>query len=300
MIWVIQGLLAAIFLGLYDVFKKISVNKNGVLVVLFFTVLCNVFISLPFLIGSRINPVFFQEIGFYIPEITPREHGLILIKSSIIIGSWILSFLAIKHLPITIVAPIRATGPLWTLIGAILIFHEQLNALQWVGMVVTLLFFYFFSIAGKSEGIQFRRNKWVLFIILGTLLSVMSGLYDKYIIREIDRLSVQVWFSMYQLPVMSLVMLTVWFPNRKKYNPFKWRWSIPLISVALMVSDYLYFYAVSQPESLISILSALRRGGVVVAFVFGAIFLKEKNIKTKGFYLLGILAGITCIALGSA
>ena len=298
--WVVQGLIAAVFLGLYDVFKKVSVNDNGVLPVLFFTVVFNALICLPFLIGSRLNPEYFQSIGFYIPEITAREHWQIFLKSAIIVSSWILNFFAIKHLPITIVAPVRATGPLWTLIGAIFIFHEQLNSLQWVGIVITLLFFFFFSTAGKREGIVFHDNKWILFLILGTLLSVSSGLYDKYIIRAVDRLSVQTWFSIYQVPIMSAVMLSTWIPNREKYPVFKWRWSIPLISVGLMLSDYLYFYAVSQPESLISILSALRRGGVVVAFTFGALFLNEKNIKTKGLFLLGILGGITCIALGSA
>lgn len=297
--WVIQGVIAAVFLGLYDVFKKVSVNNNGVLPVLFFTVVTNVLICLPFLWGSRINPAYFQDINFYIPQITTREHWLIFLKSGIVVSSWVFSFFAIKHLPLTIVAPIRATGPLWTLIGAMLIFHEQLNGLQWIGMAVTLLFFFFFSTAGKREGIEFRRNKWILFIVLGTFLSVTSGLYDKYIIREVDRLSVQVWFSIYQLPIMAVVMLGVWLPHRKKYNSFKWRWSIPLISVALMVSDYLYFYAVSNPESLISILAALRRGGVVIAFLFGAVLLKEKNVKTKGVYLVGILAGIVMIAMGS-
>jgi len=297
--WVIQGIIAAVFLGLYDVFKKVSVNNNGVLPVLFFTVLFNVVICIPFLWGSRLNPEFFQSINFYIPQITPREHWLIFIKSMVVVSSWIFSFFALKHLPITIVAPIRATGPLWTLIGALLIFHEQLNAMQWGGLAIALGFFFMFSTAGKSEGIEFRRNKWVLFIIIGTLLSVSSGLYDKYIIREIDRLSVQVWFSIYQLVIMLVVMLLVWIPNRKKYTPFQWRWAIPLISVALMLSDYLYFYAVSIPDSLISILSALRRGGVVIAFLFGIFLFKEKNIKTKGLYLIGILTGIVLIALGS-
>jgi len=297
--WVIQGIIAAVFLGLYDVFKKVSVNNNGVLPVLFFTVHFNVVICIPFLWGSRLNPEFFQSINFYIPQITPREHWLIFIKSMVVVSSWIFSFFALKHLPITIVAPIRATGPLWTLIGALLIFHEQLNAMQWGGLAIALGFFFMFSTAGKSEGIEFRRNKWVLFIIIGTLLSVSSGLYDKYIIREIDRLSVQVWFSIYQLVIMLVVMLLVWIPNRKKYTPFQWRWAIPLISVALMLSDYLYFYAVSIPDSLISILSALRRGGVVIAFLFGIFLFKEKNIKTKGLYLIGILTGIVLIALGS-
>ncbi len=297
--WIIQGVIAAVFLGSYDVFKKLSVNENSVLPVLFFSCLVNVLMSLPFLLGSRINPDYFHHINFYIPEITTREHWLIFLKSAIVVSSWIFSFFALKHLPMTIVAPIRATGPLWTLIGAIIIFHEHLNVYQWIGMTVTLSFFYLFSTVGKLEGIQFKKNKWIFFIIIGTLLSVSSGLYDKYIIREVDRLSVQVWFSIYQLPIMAFVMVAIWWPNRAKFKAFHWRWSIPLISVCLMVSDYLYFYAVSNPDSLICILSALRRGGVVIAFTAGAILFKEKNIKKKGLFLLGILTGIMFIAFGS-
>ncbi len=80
---------------------------------------------------------------------------------------------------------------------------------------------------------------------------------------------------------------------------FQWRWSIPLIAVFLLFADYMYFYALSIPDSMISIISVLRRGGVLVAFTLGAVLFKEKNIKRKGIYLLGILIGILIISFGS-
>ena len=120
----------------------------------------------------------------------------------IVVSSWIFAFHAMKNLPITIISPIRATGPIWTLIGAILIFQEHLNLMQWMGVAITLVFFYLLSTAGKLEGINFKRNIWIFCIIAATLLGAASGLFDKYILRRIDRLAVQAWFSFYQVVVM--------------------------------------------------------------------------------------------------
>ena len=185
------------------------------------------------------------------------------------------------------------------MVGAIIIFSEKLTAYQWIGIIVTLGFFYLFSIAGKTEGISFRRNKWVFFLILGTLFGAVSGLYDKYLLRHINRMAVQCYFTFYQVAIFIPLIFTIWWPNRKKTTPFKWRWSIPLIGFFLIVADFFYFYALHIPESMISIVSALRRGSVVIAFIFGAYLFKEKNIKTKAWYLLGILVGIGLLIFGT-
>ncbi len=80
---------------------------------------------------------------------------------------------------------------------------------------------------------------------------------------------------------------------------FQMRWSIIGLSLFLCVSDFLYFYALSIPDSLISVVSPIRRSGVIVPFIVGAIFLKEKNIKQKALLLAGVLIGILCLYFGS-
>lgn len=297
--WALSGIIAAVLLGIYDVFKKTSLNNNAVIPVLLISVASSAFIYIPFIAGSEINPELFQSLNLYIPRPTPHEHLLVFLKAVIVLSSWILAFFAIKHLPLTIVTPIRATGPLWTLIGALIIFSEQLNGFQWIGISITLLFFYLFSTTGKLEGIHFRSNKWVLLIILATLLGSASGLYDKYIVSSTNRLIVQAWSGIYQLLLMVVIFLSLWFPNRKKTSPFKWRWSIPLIGIFLVLTDFFYFYALSYPDALISILSGIRRSGVIVSFLFGAIFLHENNIRRKSIFLVGILAGVLFMVLGS-
>lgn len=297
--WALAGLLSAFFLGIYDVFKKTSLNGNAVIPVLFFSTVTSSLLFLPVVIGSQFYPDFFSHIGMYSPTLSFAEHLQVLLKAFIVVSSWILAFFAIKHLPVTIYAPIRSTSPLWTLIGAIIIFQERLNYLQWIGVTLTLLFFYLFSTAGKREGIEFRKNKWIFLIIGATILGSISGLYDKFIISRIDRIAVQAWFSFYQVAILFPVLGILWYPKRKKNTPFKWRWAIPLIGVTLVIADFLYFYALSLEGSMISMIAALRRSAVLVTFTFGALLFKEQNLKQKGIYLLGILAGILLITLGS-
>ncbi|WP_340114303.1 DMT family transporter [Maribellus mangrovi] len=297
--WAIAGLISAIFLGIYDIFKKKSLNENAVIPVLFFSTVTSSLVFLPVVIGSRFFPEFFSQIGLFSPTLTLTEHLQVLLKSFIVVLSWILAFFALKHLPVTIFAPIRATGPLWTLIGAIIIFHERLNSLQWIGVSLTLIFFYLFSTAGKLEGIEFRRNKWIFLIIGATIIGSISGLYDKFIISRIDRIAVQAWFSFYQVAILLPILGFLWYPNRKKTTPFQWRWTIAAIGISLIIADFVYFYALSIEGSMISMLSALRRSSVLIAFGLGAFLFKEQNLKKKGIYLVGILAGILLITLGS-
>lgn len=297
--WALFGLASALFLGIYDIFKKTSVNSNAVMPVLFFSTVASALIFLPFIFLSRLSPELLSGSGMFVPELTFAEHLQVVIKSCIVVASWVLSFFALKHLPITIVAPVRATGPLWTLIGAIFIFHERLNAYQWTGILITLCFFYLFSTAGKLEGIQFRKNKWIYFIIAGTIIGAASGLYDKFILRRIDRVAVQAWFSVYQVVILFPFVLLNEKIRKRKNIVFEWRWTIPLIGVFLVIADYLYFYALSNEAALISVISALRRGSVLIAFVVGGLLFREQNLKKKGIYLLGILSGILLLTLGT-
>ncbi len=298
--WVFLALASALFLGIYEVFKKLSVHKNAVIPVLVISTLTSALLFLPVTIGSVFYPAFFQNIQLYVPPIDMLQQGMIFLKSIIVVSSWLMAFYAVKNLPMTIVGPIRATGPVWTLFGAILIYSEHLSLQQWVGVTVTLFFFYLLSTAGKSEGINFGANKWIFLILGGTFLGAVSGLYDKFLMRRIDQMAVQAWFSFYQVAILfPILAITRWRLPKAERTPFHWRWSIPLIGVFLVVADYLYFNSLSYAESMVSIVSSLRRGGVVVSFVVGALVFKEKNIPRKALYLAGIMIGILLISLAS-
>ena len=127
--WLLFAFVSAGLLGFYDVFKKRSLRDNAVIPVLLInTVLCSVFF-LPLVVGSAFD-IFSEGMAGYIVSGGLREHGFVVLKSIIVLSSWICGYFAIKHLPLTIVGPINASRPVMTLLGALFIYGESLNAWQ--------------------------------------------------------------------------------------------------------------------------------------------------------------------------
>ena len=297
MMWVALAFASAALLGCYDFFKKVSLKDNAVLPVLFLNTLFSALIFLPFILLSRGGAI--GEGMLYVPSVGLQTHLFLMLKAVIVLSSWICGYFAMKHLPITIVSPIQATRPVMVLLGALLIFGEQLNLCQWIGVSVAIVSFFLLGKSGKREGIDFRRNKWVAFVVAAAVLGACSALYDKYLMSFLAPMLVQSWFNIYQSVIMAVIVLLLWYPTRKRTTPFKWRMSIPLISLFLGVADFCYFSALAEEGALIAVVSMIRRGSVLVSFAFGAMVLREKNLKSKMFDLLLILIGLFFLYLGS-
>ncbi|MGC8803234.1 MAG: EamA family transporter [Bacteroidales bacterium] len=299
MVWILLSVLSATLLGVYDIFKKISLTRNAVLPVLFFSTLINALLFMPVLYFAYFSDLFRHQPLFQFDSLSTTDHLLFALKSVIVGSSWTLAYYAMKYLPITIVSPIRSSGPLWTLLGAVIIFGEKLTFWQWIGLAITLIFYYLFSLSGQKEGISFKKNRWIIFMTLSTLIGSVSSLYDKYLVAHYNRLAMQAWYHVYMVPLMLLLLMLIWYPTRHRYEKFQWRWSIPFISLCLTLGDFIYFWALSYSDSLIAIVSTIRRGSVLVSFSVGAMLFKENNVLQKALILLGILLGIAIIVLSS-
>ena len=297
--WLLLAFLSAALLGFYDVFKKRALKDNAVLPVLFLNTFFSSLIFLPFILISAYVPDILSGTIFNVPVVGWEQHKYIIIKSFIVLSSWIFGYFGMKHLPITIVGPINATRPVLVLIGAMLLFGERLNLYQWIGVLLAIISFLLLSRSGKKEGIDFKHNKWIFFIILAALMGAISGLYDKYLMKQMNPMLVQAWYNVYQLFIMGTVILLLWYPKRKSTTPFRWDWTIILISIFLSAADFVYFYALSDQDSMISIVSMVRRGSVIVSFICGAMFFREKNLKSKAIDLALVLIGMIFLYLGS-
>lgn len=298
--WLLLAFCSAALLGFYDVFKKKSLSNNAVLPVLALNTLFSSIIFIPFILLSHFAPQMLQDSIFYVPDSGGWDvHKFILLKSFIVLSSWAFGYFGMKHLPLTIVGPINATRPVMTLVGAMLIFGERLNLYQWIGVFMAVISFFMLSRSGKKEGIDFKHDRWIWFVVLAAVLGAVSGLYDKYLMGRFNNMQVQAWYNIYQLFMMGGVLMFLWWPKRKTSTPFRWDWCIILISVFLSAADFVYFYALSMEDSMISIVSMVRRGSVVVSFLFGAMMFHEKNLKSKAIDLLLVLIGMFFLYLGS-
>ena len=298
MMWALLAFVSAALLGCYDFFKKISLRDNSVVGVLFLNTLFSAILFLPFILLSRAGIITTGPL--YVPQAGVETHLLLLLKAVIVLSSWLCGYIGIKHLPITIVSPIQSTRPVLVLLGALLLFGEQLNGYQWVGVLLAILSVFLLSRSGKREGISFAHNRWVVFVALAALFGAVSALYDKFLMRSLQPVLVQSWFNLYQCLLMALLLgvLNALSPAQRA-KKLSWRWSIPMISIFLGAADFCYFTALAQEGALIAVVSMIRRGSVVVAFLFGALLLHEKNLKHKAVDLALILIGLFFLYLGS-
>ncbi len=303
--WLSLAFLSAALLGFYDVFKKRSLRDNAVIPVLFInTFICSL-IFLPLIVGSAVGWIRPDAAGF-IPVCGWETHKYILVKSFIVLGSWLLGYVGMKHLPLTIVAPINATRPVMTLVGAVWVYGERLNGWQWAGVTLAVVSFLLLSRSGKKEGIRFMHDRWIYCIVGAALLGAVSGLYDKFLMAPaagggagLDKMVVQGWYNVYQCVMMAVMAGVLWWPARHRTTPFRWDASIPLISVFLTAADLAYFYALSQPGAMISVVSMVRRGSVIVSFLFAALVFKEKNLRSKAVDLALVMLGMVCLWIGT-
>ena len=303
--WLILAFVSAALLGCYDSLKKQALRGNAVNPVLFLNTLFSSLIFLPFIVLSGTTDMLDGTI-FLTASGGWDMHKYILLKACIVLSSWILGYFGMKHLPLTIVGPINATRPVMVLVGAMLVFGERLNVWQWLGVLLAVASFLMLSRSGKKEGIDFKHDSWIYMIVGASFLGAVSGLYDKYLMAPIesggvglDRMMVQSWYNIYQCVMMGLMVVLLWWPKHKQTTPFHWTWSIVLVSVFLSIADFVYFYSLSLPDAMISIVSMIRRGSVIVSFLFGAMIFNEKNLKAKAFDLALVLLGMLFLYIGS-
>jgi len=296
--WVTLSLISALFLGFYDLSKKHAVHANAVLPVLFLSTVFGAVVWGALMAVQALAPAQLPAV-LNVAPLSLAQHGQVLLKSLIVAGSWVLTYFAFKHLPMSIAAPIRATGPLWTLGGAILVLGERPTWLELVGIATTLGSFVGLSFAGRREGIHFHRDKWVGFLLGGTLLGAVSGLYDKYLFGRAGfaASTVQAWFSIY-LVVVFLPLAIGWKRRWWPRAEFHWRWSIPWIGWFLLLADFAYFTALRDQDALVSLVSSMRRGSTLVAFAGGLWLFRERGGWQKTVAVLGVVAGIVLTVVG--
>ena len=318
--WLLLAFVSATLLGFYDASKKAALKDNAVLPVLLLNTLFSTIIFSPFILDTIIGNGWFDGTvadtapfaghlkqprdpqwasGIFAGRPMLKAHVLVVIKAVIVLTSWIAGYFGIKHIPITIVGPINATRPVLVLVGAMLFFGERLNVCQWIGVILSMTSIYMMSRSSKREQIDFAHNKWIWCVAVGMIVGAISGLYDRFMMKELSPIFVQSWFNLYQLVMMVVICLLIWYPTRQKTTRFHWSWAIPLIAIFIAGADFAYFNALSKPEAMISVVSLIRRGSVLISFACGVIIFRERNLKAKIFDLVLILIGMVFVYFGS-
>lgn len=300
--WVVLSLISAFLLGFYDIFKKQTVVENAIIPVLFYSTMISGLLFVPFVILSQCHPAafsgdFMQKL--YIEPISVRQHLLILGKTGIILCSWMFSYSAMKHLPITVVGPVNQMRPAISVVLLYVIFKETLTLTQWIGVAMAIVSFYLMNKSGRLEGIHFKSNKWVLMLLASAVLVASSGVYDKFLLSKenVSPSTIQAWYTIYDFLLMAVLFFLFWYPRRKE-QPFEWRWGIVVMAVFVTVADVIYLTGLKQEAAVVVIIPLILYGvRLLVSFVYGIFGFKERNVRSKIVPLLMVLAALVCLCV---
>ena len=282
--WVLLAVLSAILLGTYDVAKKQALRKNGTFAVLLVaTALSTLFVS-PFL---RLGPV--------------GDHLKLALKAVLVTASWVSGMEGLKRLPLTTVSTIKGSRPVFVVLFSIILFGERLNWMQWLGVVIVLGALYMLGFSSRSDASAKVRKTGFIWMGISVLTGVVSALYDKYIMKGMEPMFVQSWTNLFITVILGLCVLVkcLFTPSRPGGLQFRWDWTLVLVAVLITGADALYFFALKQPDALLSVISVVRRSSVLVTFVLGAIIFREGNVRVKGLNMLIMAAGVVLLLLGS-
>jgi transporter family protein len=289
--WILLAVISSISLGFFDVFKKLSLEHNNVYVVLLMNVLISTVLVSPLIVMSIMgNPLC---------ALSLKGHGLIFIKSLIVAASFVMGFLSMKYLPLSISGSINAARPILVLLGAIALFGESPNTTQWIGIILGFVSLLWVGFIGRREKVEKGAGMWIAFGIVSIVLWAASGLYDKWLLGNgYTPLAIEAWYPFYETLIMLVVVAFIY---KGQFSPDRFHWSknIIVISILIVIADLAYFYSLSYPESLVSVASMIRRGSSLVAFFYGVIVLKEKNLRLKVIDQLLLITGMTLIIIGS-
>lgn len=280
--WVCLSILSALLLGVYDISKKKSLQKNSVMWVLFSVSVLSTVLLIPFFEAGTAN-----ELLMLVP------------KAFLVTLSWISGLIAMKLLPLTTVSTVKASRPVLVIVFSMILFGERLSAWQWIGVVVALYALWMTSRSSRSEGISFKSNKGVWYMILAVVSGVASALYDKYVIQSLDPVFVLCWSNLFIAVLMGIVLGIKMLYNKQERVPLHPDWFLLLTAVLIVGADAAYFLALAQQGAMLSVISLMRRASVIVTFTLSAILFKEKNIKAKAVDLAVLLAGMTILAIAS-
>ncbi|HNV69206.1 MAG TPA: DMT family transporter [Candidatus Ozemobacteraceae bacterium] len=300
MSWIGLGFASAVLLGGYEIAKKCALRSFSAMQALFWSSVVNAVLMVP-------------EWATHAPLLTRPAHAWVLLKALVVSCSWLCAFAAMKHLPISVVTPMRAFSPMFTALGGVFLLGEHLLVRQWAGLLVCAGGFSRLARQSADEGVAWQTNRWIVVYTVSLAFGVGAALLDKTIMSRPDlpgsafdrARAMQIWFSFYTpLFLFPLFRLSQLYPNDTAANtriqdppsvPSTAWIFLPLISLALLAADRCYFTALGEPEAHISIVSCIRQSCILVSAIGGGWLLGEMNLLRKASSVLLIVGGLALL-----
>lgn len=284
--------ISALLLGGYEIARKAAVAKDTAERMLVTATTAGALTLVPVVVLSVVAPEVAAAADLTVRWLEPHEQLLVFGKAALVTGVWISAYEAIQHLPLSVASPLRATSPVFTLLGAILLYGERPAPLEWLGMLVILSGYLGFAWLGPKEGIDYFKSPWIALLGFGLFLSAASGLYDKYLLQEVRSppTTLQFWFLAYGSVLQWLFMR--WKERGHERRPFQIERRALLAGLFLALADQFYLRSLAIPGAMVALVALVRRSSLLVSFTLGGLLFREKLLFQKAAPLALIFLGL--------
>lgn len=275
--YIVVALISAMFLGCYDVLKKVSLKQSNIYEVLFFYCLSGFGISLLF-IGNNFS-------------ITLVDSLFVLLKSLIIVVNWLLVIKCLKKLDVSIVVGFSLVNTIFTIFGAALFFKEKITLVHLLSLFFIFLGIFMIAKLEKKQEKE-RDNRYIVLLLLANVLASCSAFVDKYMLNylHIANNEVLILFLLFNSVIYGVIYL---YKNKKiEFKKLKSNYFLILAGASIALADITYYYALTLDKGDISIVSIVRKSSVIIATLLASIFLKEKHLLKKLGILTIMLIGV--------
>ena len=280
MIWMLLVLVYGLLKGGREIVKKKCLAKSSIVEVLFFYTLFGWIMVLlwPGSVSSAI-------------EVDMSFMPWIILKAFIIFLAWILSFKAIKSMPVSMYGVLDMSRVIFATSLGILVLHETLSRGQMIGLPLVLLGLFSLRLfKGSSSSDEHIEPKTVILALFSCLLNAVSGLMDKILMKDLTSSQLQVWYMFFMVLMYGIYLLLS--RTKVKWKVILSNYWIPLLALMFIVADKALFVANSYPESKVTIMTLIKQSSCFVTIALGRLVFKEKNILKKSLCAAVVLAGI--------
>jgi bacterial/archaeal transporter family protein len=287
MMWVECGAVSGMMLGVTDTLTKIETQKANPLSVLFTSSLFgSVFIVAAITLSTLVK-------GAPISELFATQAFLIAVpKNGLMVISLWLMYKSLSHIPLSYAGAIRASGPIWTLVGAYLLVGETLSINEAAGLILSIGVYILYAQTGRKEGILNISMSPLIAMLVATIMSSLGTAYDRYIAStgaaSLD--AIQVVSAIERVAFVGLLLIGL------RQRPSFSRGSI-LLGILWASAEYIYFAAYSMEEAKATILALLRRLSLLTGLIGGVLIFKEKHLSRKFGLVIALLLASALIVL---
>ncbi len=277
-IWIIFIIIFGVLKGLREPIKKKVLESVNVFTALFVYTFAGFLMTMPTATG-----VF---------DLSPLTALLIVLKSAVIFFAWMLTFFAIKKVPLGIYGITDMSRVIFSTLMGVAFLGEGLTVRGIISLILVAWGLYLAN-RRKSADSENYSLKYTWMIILSCFLNAVSGILDKVIMSTgtVTSSALQFWF-MLLLAFMYLGYILFKKEDFQIKKAIKNPW-IYVLSLLLVLGDRVLFIANSDPESKVTVMTLIKQSSAVVTIILGRLLYKEKNTLKKLFCAAIIIAGIS-------